>query len=89
MSREFGEYVGGYFHHKIANATNDLHNANTDIHKKLIPFFKILNDVCWEISSVEAGDSEKYASISSLEDNIPLMIRELEKIQKELLNYET
>jgi hypothetical protein len=86
MSREFGESIGGYFHHKIDHATDDLRYANIELHKKLIPFFESLYKVAYQISNVEAGDSGEYASIDALKEQIPVMINELEKIQKELSN---
>ena len=42
MSREFGQYIGGYFHHKIDHATDDLRYSDIELHKKLIPFFESL-----------------------------------------------
>lgn len=86
MSREFGEYIGGYFHHKIDHATDDLRYANFELHKKLVPFFESLYKVAYQISNVEAQDSGEYASIDALREQIPVMIAELEKLQKELRN---
>jgi hypothetical protein len=89
MSREFGEYIGGYFHDKIGHATDDLiDSSHIVLHKMLIPFFESLYKVAYQISNVEAGDSGEYASINALKEQIPVMIAELEKIQKEI-NYET
>ena len=42
--------------------------------------------MAYQISNVEAGDSGDYASIDALKEQIPVMINELEKIQKELSN---
>jgi hypothetical protein len=87
MSREFGEYQAvGYFHTKINNALDDLHEAHSDLHRKLIPFFESLYEVCYEVSNVEAGDSGEYASINSLKQNIPKMIEILKDIEKDLEN---
>ena len=86
MSREFGEYIGGYFHHKIDHATDDLRHANYELHKKLVPFFESLYKVAYQISNVEAGDSGEYASVDALRKQIPVMIVELEKLKKELSN---
>lgn len=86
MSREFGEYIGGYFHHKIDHATDDLRHANFELHKKLVPFFESLYKVAYQISNVEAGDSDEYASIDALREQIPVMITELEKLRKEVKN---
>jgi len=84
MSREFGEFIGGYFHHKIDHATDDLRHANYDLHKKLVPFFEALYKVSYQISNVEAGDSEEYASVDALRKYIPEMVLELEKLQKDI-----
>ena len=84
MSREFGEYIGGYFHHKIDHATDDLRYANFELHKKLIPFFESLYKVAYQISNVEADDSEEYASINALKEQIPVMIAELERLKTEI-----
>lgn len=84
MSREFGEYIGGYFHHKIDHATDDLRHANYDLHKKLVPFFEALYKVSYQISNVEAGDSGEYASVNALKEQIPVMIMELEKLKTEI-----
>jgi len=84
MSREFGEFNCGYFHHKIDNATDDLRYANFELHKKLVPFFESLYKVAYQISSVEAADSGEQASIDALKEEIPVMIAELQKIQREI-----
>ena len=84
MSREFGEFNCGYFHHKIDHATDDLRHANYDLHKKIIPFFESLYKVAYQISSVEAADSGEQASIDALREQIPVMIAELKKIQRQI-----
>jgi hypothetical protein len=84
MSREFGEYIGGYFHDKIDNATDDLRHANFELHKKLVPFFEALYKVSYQICNVEAGDSGEYASKDALKEHIPRMIEELQAILKEV-----
>lgn len=85
MSREFGEYVGGYFHDKINSAMDDLKNhSHIELHKKLVPFFESLYKVAYQISNVEAGDSGEYASIDALKEQIPVMIAELENIRREI-----
>ena len=85
MSREFGEYIGGYFHDKINYAMEDLKDSShVELHKKLIPFFESLYKVSYQISNVEAGDSGEYASVAALKEQIPVMISELEKLQKEI-----
>lgn len=86
MSREFGEYIGGYFHHKIDHAADDLRHANYELHKKLVPFFESLYKVAYQISNVEAGDSGEYASREALKKQIPVMVAQLEKLQKEINN---
>ena len=87
MSREFGEYIGGYFHDKINHAMDDLKDSShVELHKKLIPFFESLYKVSYQISTVEAGDSGKHASVAALKEQIPVMISELEKLQKEISN---
>ena len=85
MSREFGECIGGYFHDKIDYALNDLKDSShIELHKKLIPFFESLYKVAYQISSVEAADSGEQASIEALIEQIPVMISELQKIQKQI-----
>jgi hypothetical protein len=85
MSREFGEYIGGYFHDKINHAMDDLkHSSHIELHKKLIPFFKSLHKIAYEISNVEAGDSGEDASINAMKKEIPIMITELKKLQNTL-----
>lgn len=85
MSREFGECVGGYFHDKINRALDDLKdNSHVELHKKLIPFFESLYKVAYQISSVEAADSGEQASIDALREQIPVMIGELQKIQRQI-----
>lgn len=84
MSREFGECNGGYFHHKIDHATDDLRYANFELHKKLIPFFESLYKVAYQISSVEAADSGEQASVDALREQIPVMVEELQKIQRQI-----
>lgn len=84
MSREFGDYIGGYFHHKIDHATDDLRHAHFKLHKKLVPFFESLYKVAYQISNVEAGDSGEYASVDALKEQIPVMILELESLHREI-----
>lgn len=87
MSREFGEYIGGYFHDKINHAMDDLKDSSrVELHKKLIPFFESLYKVAYQISNVEAGDSGEYASREALKKQIPVMVAQLEKLQKEINN---
>ena len=87
MSREFGEYIGGYFHDKINHAMDDLKdNSHVELHKKLIPFFESLYKVAYQISNVEAGDSREDTSREALKKQIPVMIAQLEKLQKEINN---
>ena len=84
MSREFGDYIGGYFHDKIYHATDDLRHADFELHKKLVPFFESLYEVAYQISNVEASDSGEYASIEALKKQIPVMITELERLKTEI-----
>lgn len=84
MSREFGEFNCGYFHHKIDNSTDDLRYAKFELHKKLVPFFEALYKVSYQISSVEAADSGEQASVDALREQIPVMISELQKIQRQI-----
>ena len=87
MSREFGEYIGGYFHDKINHAMDDLKEcSHVELHKKLIPFFESLYKVAYQISNVEAGDSREDASREALKKQIPVMVAQLEKLQKEINN---
>jgi hypothetical protein len=89
MSREFGEYIGGYFHDKINHALDDLKDSShVELHKKLIPFFESLHKVAYQISNVEAGDSGEDTSREALKKQIPVMIAQLEKLQKEINNEE-
>lgn len=85
MSREFGEFNCGYFHHKIDNSTDDLRYAKFELHKKLVPFFESLYKVAYQISSVEAADSGEQASIDALREQIPVMIEELQKYKGKLI----
>ena len=85
MSREFGECTGGYFHDKIDYALNDLKDSShIELHKKLIPFFESLYKVAYQISNVEAADNGEQASVDALMEQIPVMIAELQKIQKQI-----
>jgi hypothetical protein len=85
MSREFGEYIGGYFHDKINHALDDLKDSShVELHKKLIPFFESLYKVAYQISNVEAGDSGEYASKDALKKQIPVMIAQLKIIMNKL-----
>lgn len=84
MSREFGEYVGGYFHDKIKSAKKDLELANFGLHRKLVPVFESLYNIAHVISSVEAGNSGEYDSREALIVNIPVMLKQLEDLNKKL-----
>lgn len=84
MSREFGEYVGGYFHDKIESATQDLEDAHYSLHKKLIPVLESLYEIAYAISSVEAGDSGEERSIEAFKKHIPYMVLQLEGIDRQI-----
>jgi len=87
MSYEFGNYFGGYFHHKIASAKEDLEiEATMELHKKLIPLFDSLYEISFAISAVEAGDSGEERSIQSLAKNLPLMRKQIENIESYIKN---
>jgi hypothetical protein len=61
-----------------------INSSHIVLHKKLIPFFESLYKVAYEISNVEAGDSGECASINALKEQIPVMIAELQKIQRQI-----
>ena len=84
MSREFGEYVGGYFHDKIRSAKEDLELAHFELHRKLVPILESIYDIAYAVSSVEAGDSGEYASKEALRKNIPILLLQLESLNKKV-----
>jgi len=88
MSREFGEYMGGYFHDKIRNALYDLENESFHgLHKEFIPLFKSLYEVAYAISSVEAGDSNIERTISTTLLELPRMKKCLADVEESLKPY--
>lgn len=57
MSREFGDYDGGFFHNKVANAAGDARGGHHPLTLAWGKVLEAMQDVAWSISSVEAGDS--------------------------------
>ena len=89
MSREFGNYYGGYFHDKIQNALTDLEQeAGTGFHKEFIPLFESLYEIAYAISSVEACDSSLSRSIITTIDELPKMMKTLKNLEKSVEVYQ-
>ena len=89
MSREFGEYNGGgYFHHKIGGALNDLiDDAQYDLHKQFIPFFRELYEIAYAISSVEASDSSLSRTITEMINRLPKLKEEITILERSIQPY--
>ena len=89
MSREFGDYIGGYFHEKIHGALEDLHvESKNEFHRKFIPLLKELYEVAYAISSVEACDSGQYRSILETINRLPAMRKALNEIDEAIRPYQ-
>tara|TARA_R100000951_G_scaffold101420_1_gene92927 strand:+ start:20613 stop:20936 length:324 start_codon:yes stop_codon:yes gene_type:complete len=89
MSREFGNYIGGYFHDKVRNALEDLEQeAGTGFHKEFIPLFESLYEIAYAISSVEACDSSLDRSIRTTIEQLPKLKQTLKDLEDSVYPYQ-
>jgi hypothetical protein len=88
MSREFGEFMSGYFHDKINYAAEDAANGRLEITRKWGEFLEMFYDIAYAISSAEACDSDEYDPIMVSIAKIPALQREISLISDYLRTYE-
>jgi hypothetical protein len=87
MSREFGDFSGGYFHNKIDSAASDCQEGRCKLTQMWGEFLMIFSDVSYEISNYEASDSGLYAPIMESIAKIPAMKKKLSEIDDYLDDY--
>jgi hypothetical protein len=87
MSREFGEYVGGYFHNKIQSAYEDCKGSGNKLTQMWGEFLEEFYDVAYEIANFEASDSGLYAPIMESIKQVPVMQKKLAEIEEYLYDY--
>jgi hypothetical protein len=90
MSREFGEYCQcGYFHDRIDSCIDDLRTEGRENSAMWIPLLKEFHKVAYALSSFEAHDWSEANYILQMIKSLPVLKKELEKIEKRIGLYES
>ena len=73
MSREFGEYDGGYFHTKLQRCCEDAEAGRTDGAKVIAALLNPLADMAYAVSSEEACDSGPDGTVQTFAESAPAL----------------
>lgn len=84
MSREFGEYMGGYFHTKVRFAADDALNGSQEITRLWGSVLDSLAEVAYAIASAEANDSGPDYPIFESLAQLPRIRNGLQEIESYL-----
>lgn len=87
MSREFGSYMQGYFHQQIDWAAEDCKGGRDPLTKLWGEFLTEFSTIAYQIANSEACDSGPDAPIIATIENIGVLKRRLEEIEKYVQPY--
>lgn len=80
MSREFGDYGGGYFHDKIRLAAEDASSGEYEITRLWGKLLTDFYEVAYAIASAEARDASEGDAILESMEMLPQISRDLTAI---------
>lgn len=87
MSREFGSYMSGYFHHQMQYAAEDCASGKDELTRLWGKFFEEFYHVAYQIANSEACDSGPDAPIIETIQRLPALKKHLDDIEKYTRTY--
>ena len=88
MSREFGSYINGYFHHQIEQSAEDCLNGRDGLTKLWGEFLKEFSHIAYAISTSEACDSGEDYPIMECMKRLPNLRERFKKIEAYITPFE-